>query len=48
MFQTLVEAHTLNALHPEYLLAWLNNVSSDLIQLEKDAAPVGWKCVWNR
>lgn len=46
--QTLFEAHTVSALHSEYLLNWLNNVSSDLIQLEKDAAPVGWKCVWNR
>lgn len=46
--QTLFEAHTVSALHSEYLLTWLNNVSSDLIQLEKDAAPAGWKCVWNR
>lgn len=48
LFQTLFEAHTLHALHSEYLLNWLNNVSSDLIQLEQDAAPDGWKCVWNR
>jgi len=27
---------------------WLDGISSDLSTLENDAAPAGWKCLWNR
>lgn len=27
---------------------WLDGISTDLSTLENDAAPVGWKCLWNR
>lgn len=36
------------ALHSDYLLEWMRNISNDLIKLESDAAPDGWKCLWNR
>lgn len=36
------------ALHSDYLLEWMKNISNDLIKLESDAAPADWKCLWNR
>lgn len=30
------------------MLKWLAGIASDLQTLEADAAPAGWKCLWNR
>lgn len=46
--QALQAAHLAEALHSDYLLEWMKNISNDLIKLESDAAPNGWKCLWNR
>lgn len=46
--QALQAAHTAEALHSDYLLEWMRNISNDLTKLENDAAPSGWKCLWNR
>lgn len=27
---------------------WLDSIATDLQTLEADAAPPGWKCIWNR
>lgn len=47
-FQALQAAHMAEALHADYLLEWMRNISNDLTKLENDAAPPGWKCLWNR
>lgn len=46
--QALQAAHIADALHSNYLLEWMKNISNDLVKLESDAAPNGWKCLWNR
>ncbi|XP_055301960.1 formin-binding protein 4-like isoform X2 [Sitodiplosis mosellana] len=46
--QALQAAHVAEALNSDYLLVWMKNISNDLINLENDAAPNGWKCQWNR
>lgn len=46
--KALQAAHIAEALHSDYLLEWMKNISNDLIKLEADAAPDGWKCLWNR
>lgn len=46
--QALQAAHLAGALQPGYLLDWMKQISTDLIKLEADAAPDGWKCSWNR
>lgn len=30
------------------MLKWLESIDTDLQTLEADAAPSGWKCIWNR
>ncbi|XP_037040805.1 formin-binding protein 4-like [Bradysia coprophila] len=47
-FETLLEAYDSQALQPAYMQRWLDGISSDLSTLENDAAPAGWKCLWNR
>lgn len=43
-----MEAYAANAVHSEYILKWLENISTDLIKLESEAAPEGWQCLWDR
>ncbi|KAJ6635810.1 Formin-binding protein 4 [Pseudolycoriella hygida] len=47
-FETLLEAYDNQALQPAYMQRWLDGISHDLSTLENDAAPTGWKCLWNR
>lgn len=48
ILQTLLEAYDEGALQASYVRKWLDGISTDLKTLEKDAAPDGWKCLWNR
>ena len=48
MFQTLMNAWQASCLSGKYLLNWLNETSKQLSSLEKEAAPAGWKCEWDR
>lgn len=47
-FQTLQAAYISQALQPSYFTEWMKQMSTDLIKLETDASPDGWKCLWNR
>lgn len=31
-----------------YLLKWLHETDTNIIELEKDVAPDGWECKWDR
>ena len=37
-----------SALDFDYFFKWLKQTSDDLLTLEQNAAPDGWKCKWNR
>nr|XP_018897949.1 PREDICTED: formin-binding protein 4-like [Bemisia tabaci] len=46
--ETLMNAWQASCLSGKYLLNWLNETSKQLSSLEKEAAPGGWKCEWDR
>lgn len=48
IYQALIAAHIAEALHSDYLLEWMKNISNDLTKLENDAAPSGFSILWNR
>ncbi|XP_055377460.1 formin-binding protein 4-like [Condylostylus longicornis] len=46
--ETLLAAFKSSSLSFEYFFKWLKSTSDDLIKLEQNAAPEGWKCKWDR
>lgn len=41
-------AYDAEALKADYVLKWMQRVSNDMLRLEAEAAPDGWKCFWDR